>query len=250
LMLCVLVIRRRDRLSEWWGGTVPVVWPALVAVPLVLFEPDLGTAVFLGGVSLLVLFLGGWPWRHLATAGTLAVLAVVSVAGMRGYQAERLRGFVAAWRDVEQAPYQLKQSLLALGSGGPTGAGLGHGRQKLGFLPEAHTDFAFAVVGEELGLVGTLAVAGLWIAVYVVGLRLLRRLPRDGFAFLAGVVLLTQLVIQAMGNVAVVTGLVPTKGLPHPLLSYGGSSLVVSIVTLGLVISMSRSTPSTVIPLD
>ena len=86
--------------------------------------------------------------------------------------------------------------------------------------------------------------------VYVVGLRLLRRLPRDGFAFLAGVVLLTQLVIQAMGNVAVVTGLVPTKGLPHPLLSYGGSSLVVSIVTLGLVISMSRSTPSTVIPLD
>lgn len=129
---------------------------------------------------------------------------------------------------------------MSLGAGGITGVGLGKGWQKLSFLPEANTDFVFAVIGEELGLVGTLGLAAVWIGLYVFGLRLLRHQPRDSFAYIAGFTLLTQLVLQAALNVAVVTAMVPPKGIPHPLLSYGGSNLVVSIVSLGIVLSLSR----------
>jgi cell division protein FtsW len=158
---------------------------------------------------------------------------------LKPYQMQRISGFLAAWTDLSQAPYQLQQSLMSLGAGGVTGVGIGRGWQKLSFLPEANTDFVFAVVGEELGLIGTLGLIAVWIGLYIAGLRTLRHLPRTGFEYAAGFTLLTQLVLQAALNVAVVTAMVPPKGIPHPLLSYGGSNLVVSIVSLGIVLSLS-----------
>jgi cell division protein FtsW len=121
------------------------------------------------------------------------------------------------------------------------GVGLGRGFQKLSFLPEANTDFVFAVIGEELGLLGGLSVIGLWLGVYVAGLRLISRLERQSFAHNAAFVLLTQLIFQVTLNVAVVTAMVPPKGIPHPLISYGGSNLVVSLVALGVVMSLTRT---------
>jgi cell division protein FtsW len=125
--------------------------------------------------------------------------------------------------------------------GGVSGVGLGRGWQKLSFLPEANTDFVFGVVGEELGLIGTLGLLGLWIGLFVTGLKLLSPLDRRSFAWVAGFSLLTQVVLQAALNVAVVTAMVPPKGIALPLLSYGGSSLLVSVLALGIVLGASRS---------
>ena len=160
---------------------------------------------------------------------------------MKAYQLERITGFLAAWNDLDQAPYQMKQSLVSLGAGGFFGVGLGKGWQKLSFLPEANTDFVFAVVGEELGLIGTVGLIMLWGSFYAVGLRLIRHHDRQSFEYLTGFTLLTQLVIQAALNIAVVTAMVPPKGIPHPFLSYGGSNLVVSLLSVGIVISLSRN---------
>lgn len=214
-----------------------------VIVVLVMKQPDLGTALFLASSWGLALFVGGWPIRNFLLGALLLIPTCRYVLTLKAYQIERVREFLAGWSDWDRAPYQLKQSLLALGSGGLFGVGLGAGWQKLSFLPEANTDFVFAVVGEELGLVGTATIVLLWCALYACGLGLLRPLDRRSFEFVAGFTLLTQLVMQALLNAAVVTALVPPKGIPHPFLSYGGSNLVVSVVSLGIVLSLARREP-------
>ncbi len=158
LMLCRLVLPRRDRLGEWIKGTAPIVWPAGIVLPLVLLEPDLGTTLFLAGGAALLLFLAGWPLRNFVVGAGLAVPAVLALILVQPYQLRRLTGFIAVWTDPADAPYQVRQALISLGSGGLQGTGLGRGWQKLSFLPEANTDFVFAVLGEELGLLGTIGV--------------------------------------------------------------------------------------------
>ena len=245
LLLARLAVVRQDRLGEWIGGTVPVVWPAGIVLPLVLLEPDLGTTLFLAGGAGLLLFLAGWPLRNFALGLAAAGPLIAGLILLQPYQLRRLTGFVAAWTDPASAPYQVRQSLITLGSGGLTGTGLGRGWQKLSFLPEANTDFVFAVVGEELGLVGTLGVLAVWIGVFIVGLRLLVRLPVGRFEFLCGITLLTQLVGQALVNMAVVTALLPPKGIALPLISFGGSNLVMSLVAIGMILGLSRATEPT-----
>jgi len=222
-------------------GTIPLLFPLVLMALLVMRQPDLGTAVFLVGSAGIALFIGGWPIRYFLFAGGTVLPAAGYFMSMKAYQLERITGFLAAWSDFDQAPYQMKQSLVSLGAGGFFGVGLGKGWQKLSFLPEANTDFVFAVVGEELGLVGTLGLMALWVGFYAVGLRLLRHCERHSFEYLAGFTLLTQLAMQAALNTAVVTAMVPPKGIPHPLLSYGGSNLVVSLLSIGIVVSLSRN---------
>ena len=240
LMLCRILERNRARLSHLIFGTVPYAIPIAITVPLVLIEPDLGTALFLIGGSALVLLAGGWPLRNFLIGTIAAVPACLSILVMKPYQRQRIIGFFETWADFEAAPYQLQQSLVSLGSGGLLGVGLGRGWQKLSFLPEANTDFVFAVIGEELGLLGTFSLLALWCGVYLSGLRMLSRLDPRGFSFVAGFVLLTQVVGQALLNVAVVTAMVPPKGISHPLISAGGSNLIVSLLSLGIVVSLSR----------
>ncbi len=242
LMMCWLVDRNRHRLNGWFSGTLPFVLPVLLSVPLVLIEPDLGTAVFLLGGAALVLFAGGWPLRNFLLGIAVAVPAALGALAMKPYQRQRITGFLQSWANFDDAPYQLKQSLVTLGAGGISGIGLGRGWQKLSFLPEANTDFVFAVIGEELGLIGTLSLIALWCGLYLTGLRMLNHLDHQRFAFLAGFTLLTQLAGQAMLNIAVVTAMVPPKGISHPLISAGGSSLVVSLLAIGIVLSLSRET--------
>lgn len=240
LMMCWLVDRNRDRLRGWLSGTVPFVLPIVFSVPLVLIEPDLGTALFLLGGASLVLFVGGWPVRNFLLGLAVAIPTALGALAMKPYQQRRITGFLQSWASFDDAPYQLKQSLVTIGAGGLYGVGLGRGWQKLSFLPEANTDFVFAVIGEELGLVGTISLIGLWCGLYLTGLRMLAHLDHRRFAFLAGFTLLTQLAGQAMLNIAVVTGMVPPKGISHPLISAGGSSLVVSLLAIGIVLSLSR----------
>ena len=241
LTMCWLVDWNRDRLSHWFAGTVPFVIPVLIAVPLVLIEPDLGTAVFLLGSATLVLFLGGWPLRNFLLGIGVCVPVAIGTLAMKPYQQRRVTGFLESWANFDAAPYQLKQSLVTLGAGGLHGVGLGRGWQKLSFLPEANTDFVFAVIGEELGLIGTLSLIAVWCGLYLSGLRMLNHLDRRRFAYLASFTLLTQLTGQAMLNIAVVTAMVPPKGISHPLISAGGSNLVVSLLAIGIVLSLSRN---------
>lgn len=247
LWTCSLICVRRDRLAGWWSGTIPVLWPTMLAAPLVLIEPDLGTAAFLVGGTVVALFLGGWPWTRFALGLGLMVPASAGLLLLKPYQQRRIIGFLEAWSDFDAAPYQIKQSLVTIGSGGWTGEGVGNGWQKLSFLPEANTDFVFAVIGEELGFVGTIALVGVWCGVYLSGLRILSIHDLRSYRFLAGMTLLTQLVVQAVLNVAVVTAMVPPKGISHPLISAGGSNLVVSLVTLGIVWGLSRHDGSTTV---
>ena len=238
MLLGAMAVKRRTSLHRWFAGTIPFVLPIAVVMPLVLKQPDLGTAVFLAMSSGMLLFLAGWPIRNFA-------LGLVPAAGvaltLKPYQWQRITDFMATWTDIERASYHVKQSLLSMGSGGLMGVGVGKGWQKLSFLPEANTDFVIAVVGEELGLVGSLGLILLWAGFFITGLELFRKHDRRSFEFLVGVTLLSQMVLQAAINVAVVTSMLPTKGISHPLISYGGSNLVINLVAIGIMVSLSKS---------
>lgn len=221
--------------------TVPLtLLPLVLVVPLTAAEPDLGATVFLTLSFVTALFIGGWPLKYFVAGATLAVPAAVSLFALKSYQMKRITGFVAAWQDLSSAPWQIRQSLLSLGAGGLKGTGVGAGWQKLSYLPEANTDFVFAVIGEELGLAGTLGVVIVWIGVYLTGRSVLRHLPRDSFEWIFGSTLVIQITFQALANVAVVTAMVPPKGVPHPFISYGGTNLLVNIVAVGIVVGLGR----------
>lgn len=240
-LMAATIITAQRTTTGFTVSTVPKTLLPLLTLPLIAIEPDLGATVFLGAGFILALFLGGWPLRYFVACGLLVVPAAASLLILKPYQMERIRGFMAAWQDLSQAPWQVRQSLLSIGSGGLKGTGIGGGWQKLSYLPEANTDFVFAVIGEELGLLGTMTVCFVWIAVFLTGRAALRHLPRTSFEWILGTTLLLQLVLQAMANIAVVTALVPPKGVPHPFISYGGTNLLVSLTAIGLIVGMSRS---------
>lgn len=239
LLLARLVSTQRDKPTI--GGRLLLAGTFLITAVLVVIEPDLGTTVFLTILFALVLFLGGWPIKEFVAAGVVTLPVIASVLVLKPYQWKRLEGFVTTWTHPEEAPYQVRQSLTTLGVGGLSGTGLGEGWQKLSFLPEANTDFIFSVIGEELGLWGTLGVAALWLSFFYFGLKLLRQHPTKSFPAIAGTALLCQLVIQAAINIGVVTAVLPPKGISHPFISYGGSSLIVSCAAVGIIISLASS---------
>ena len=215
-------------------------WPAVLCAALIAAEPDLSTAVtvLLGAAA--ALWLRGWPAWPLLAGLAAAIPAAAATFYLKPYQWGRVTAFAASLADPAGAPYQVRQGAVALGSGGVWGCGLGRGWQKLSFLPEADDDFAFAALGEELGLVGTGGVLALWVALAWFGLRSARSAPPVRRA--AAGALALQLAGQALLNAGVVCGLLPPTGIPHPFLSRGGSSLVVSCVAVGLVWGLTRPT--------
>lgn len=206
---------------------------------LVLLAPDLGTAVCLGLIAGLLLFFGGLPYRYclgvlLATV-PLFYLLVLSVP----YRRNRILAFLDPSQDPYGIGYQIRQSLIAVGSGGITGTGLAHGKQKLFFLPEPHTDFIFAVVGEELGLLGCATLLLLFSLLFWRGVRIALRADSLFGTFVA-LGLVSMIVFQAFINMSVVLSLFPTKGLPLPFISAGGSSMFVMLVAVGVLLNISR----------
>jgi cell division protein FtsW len=215
---------------------------ALAGLPaaLCLLQPDLGNAVLLLGLAGLLLFAAGAPVRALAGPAVLASVGVAAYTAVNPYAFRRWIGFIDPWETSQAQGYQLVQSFVAFGRGGLLGVGLGDGRQKLFYLPEAHTDFILAVISEELGLVGVLVVLGTFAALLVAGVRIALRC-RQRFAMLLSFGMTGLLTVPALINAAVVMGWAPTKGLTLPLLSYGRSSLLVSCVALGVLASVARS---------
>ena len=218
---------------------------ALAAVPaaLCVVQPDLGNAVLLLGLAGLLLFVAGAPLRALAGPAVLASVGIAAYSVLNPYAFRRWIGFIKPWDTSQEQGYQLVQSFVAFGRGGLLGQGLGDGRQKLFYLPEAHTDFILAVISEELGLLGVLLVLGAFAALLVVGVRIALRC-RQRFPMLLAFGMTGLLTVPALVNAAVVMGVAPTKGLTLPLLSYGRSSLLVSCLAVGVLISVARSQAS------
>ena len=239
IYLAAYLARKEDRLTTFWSGIMPALFVIGVLSGLVLLEPDLGTVVVMGSVAVGMLFLGGARLSHLLSLGLCAVPAVLALALGSSYRRQRLMTFLEPWKDASDTGFQITQSFLAFGSGGLLGVGLGEGKQKLFFLPEAHTDFVLALVGEELGLIGTAAIVLLFALFIVRGFQISAR-ARMPFGRYLGMGITLLIGIQALINTCVVTGLLPTKGLTLPFVSYGGSSLVTSMLGVGILLSISR----------
>ncbi len=241
LWLAAHLARNAARLGEWRRGTLPAVVPLGLAAFLVLVEPDFGTALFLGAVGVAMTLVGGVPVRRLLLLAVYA-LPVVAWQIERRWEvfAKRLEA-VGGGAGDGPAAYQVQQSLVALGSGGWFGRGLGAGRQKLFFLPEARTDFILPVFAEETGFVGAALVVLLFALLVACGARVALGAARhDRFGFLLAFGLVFWIGLQAAGNVAVVTATVPTKGIALPFVSLGGSSLLVLCAATGLVYAVAR----------
>jgi cell division protein FtsW len=240
IYLARYLMKKRNRLDEFFRDFLPPMIVIGILLALIMGESDLGTAAVLGLVAGLMLFIGGARWRHLWLMGLLAAPVLYAMIMKIGYRRQRWMAFLDPWRDPTDTGFQMIQSFLALGGGGPVGMGLGEGRQKLFFLPYPHTDFIFAVIGEELGLLGTLSVLVLFGMMAWRGLSISLK-AQDPFGRHLAFGLTMMIVVQAMVNMAVVTGLLPTKGLTLPFLSYGGSSLVVNLTAVGILWNISRT---------
>lgn len=239
IYMAAYLTKKKDKIASFREGLLPALIVLGVLSVLVLREPDLGTVVVIGLVTIGLCFLAGARISHLVTLGLCAMPVVLVLILGSSYRRQRLMTFLAPWKEASAAGFQITQSFLAFGSGGPFGVGLGEGKQKLYFLPEAHTDFVLSLVGEELGLMGTATVILLFAVFVWRGFQIAAR-ARVPFGRYLGMGITLLIGGQALVNAAVVTGLLPTKGLTLPFVSYGGSSLVVSLVGVGILLSISR----------
>jgi cell division protein FtsW len=231
--------RRAGEEGSFWRTFAPCVAVAGLMAVLVVAEPDLGTAMMLVVICTTMLFTAGARLSHLALAAAPALVAAAGLLIFVPWRLKRLVTFLDPWADPQGAGYQVVQSLMAVGSGGVQGLGFTEGRQKMFFLPFAHSDFIFAVVGEELGLWGGLGVVACFGLFLWRGMRAAMRAP-DRFGMLLGVGVVTGVVAQALFNISVVLSLVPTKGIPLPFISYGGSSLVPTLFAVGVLLNISQ----------
>ncbi|MGH9032504.1 MAG: putative lipid II flippase FtsW [Acidimicrobiia bacterium] len=234
----VLTRRARD-VYDWRRVLRPVLLVLGVMAVLVLREPDMDSTVVLALIVGTVLVVGGVRFRHLAVVGSVGALLAAILAIAEPYRRARVLTFFHPWSDSANTGYQVSQSLIALGSGGWTGVGLGAGRSKWLFLPNAHTDFIFAIIGEEVGLLGCLLVVGLFVAFGVLGTRIALRAP-DRFGMLLAAGVTVWVVGQAAINIGGVVGLLPVSGIPLPFVSFGGSALVFTMAAAGLLGSVAR----------
>ncbi|HMZ54342.1 MAG TPA: putative lipid II flippase FtsW [Nitrospira sp.] len=239
IYVAAYLTKKQDQITQFARGLLPPLIVIGMLSGLVLLEPDLGTVVVMGLVVVTLLFLAGARLKHLGMLALCAVPAVAALILGSSYRRQRVMEFLSSAKDPTGSGYQINQSFLAFGSGGPFGVGLGEGKQKLFFLPEAHTDFVLALVGEELGLMGTVTIMLLFGLFVIKGFQIASR-ARNPFGRHLAMGITMLIGMQALVNAGVVTGLLPTKGLTLPFVSYGGSSLVANLFGVGLLLSISR----------
>lgn len=236
-----LAVKKTDEFRSLRRGLMPFlfVWGAVVG--LVALEPDFSTALVITALGGVIVFVAGARIAHFIFLGLLAAPLVAQQLAV-GFRVERIQAFLNPVADEAGSGYQVTQSLIAFGSGGITGVGHGQGRQKYGFLPESHNDFIFAMIGEEWGLIGVGIVIALYVGVILVGFRIASRAP-DLFGELLAVGVTSLIAIQAMLHMAVGLALAPATGLALPLISFGRSNLVITLMALGILISVARAAP-------
>jgi cell division protein FtsW len=236
--------RRGTEARGLWNGLLPFVILVAPGFLLIALEPDLGTAGVYAAASLAIFFMAGANLFYLSAVGAAVIGAAYLMVTQTSYQLQRIDFFLDPFRDPLHTGYNAVQSLMALALGGITGAGLGASRQKYLYLPAPSTDFIFAIIGEEWGLIGTVTVLALFVMVAYQGYRIAIKAP-DTFSGLLAAGITTWLVAQACINMMVVTALLPVTGIPLPFISYGGSALIINLVAVGILLSISRETTQT-----
>jgi cell division protein FtsW len=238
IFLAYFLTKKEEKIRSFSFGFLPTILISGLVIALVLKEPDFGTAFFLMVMVFLLLFLGGTRVIYIAGAVLLAIPVAYYFVTSAAYRYKRLMSFVRPWDDPTGTSFQIIQSFLSFGSGGLFGLGLGEGRQKLYFLPAPHTDFIFSIIGEEMGLVGAMVVVLLFFIFTLRGMQIGYSLG-DRFASYLALGLTLMISLQAVINMGVVLGLLPTKGLTLPFISYGGTSLITNLVGVGILLHLS-----------
>ncbi len=239
LFLAWFLHNRLDAMQDWKrtllrGAIIPVVF-----ILLVVREPDLGTALVLAGITAMMFILAGMEWKYLLLCVSASLPALASLLFMVPWRRARMLAFLNPEADPQGAGFHINQSLIAVGTGGISGRGYMEGVQKLFFLPEAHTDFIYANIAEELGLVGAMTILLLFVVLGIRGMRAALR-SRDPFARLAAFGITATIILQAFFNISVVLSLLPTKGIPLPFISSGGTSLFFMLASVGILLNLTR----------
>ena len=239
IFLAYFLEKRAGEEGDFWRTFVPCGFVTAFLAGLIVIEPDLGTAMMLALIFVVMIYTAGARIRHLALAAAPALIVVAGLLIFVPFRMKRMITFLDPWADQQGSGFQVVQSLISVGSGGPNGVGFAQGKQKMFFLPFAHSDFIFAVIGEELGLVGTLTVVAVFGLFLWRGVRTALLAP-DRFGMLLSLGIVTSIVAQALFNMSVVLSLVPTKGIPLPFISYGGSSIVPTLAAVGILLNVSQ----------
>src|SRR5258707_12711511 len=241
LFLASFLENRTRSMNDWRNTLIPAVLPTLVFVGLIVFQPDLGTAIACAALTVCVLFVAGLDFKYLAYGFLASLLPLYFLIFHVAYRRDRILAFLNPYSDPQGRGFHIIQSLIAVSTGGITGLGFMEGKQKLFYLPEPHTDFIFAVTAEELGLLGSLVVLLLFGIFLWRGIRT-ALLTQDMFGRLLAVGITSMVVVQAFINISVVLGMMPTKGIPLPFVSYGGSSLFVTLACVGVLLNITKQT--------
>jgi cell division protein FtsW len=241
LFLAFFLETRLKTMDDWRHTLLPAVIPAVLFAILIVKQPDLGTALVCLGISGAILYAAGMRLRYFGYALIPIVPALCYLVLFVPWRLARIMAFLFPGRDPQGIGFHINQSLIAVGTGGITGLGLMESKQKLFYLPEPHTDFVYAVISEELGLVGAVLVALLFFIFAWRGFRAALR-GRDGFARLLATGITIMIVLQAFFNISVVLALLPTKGIPLPFISYGGSSLFMMLASVGVLLNITQQT--------
>jgi cell division protein FtsW len=239
LFLAYFLESRVKTMDDVRNTLLPAATPILVFLGLIVLEPDLGTAIACAGISACVLYVAGMRMRYFGYSFAASLLPLYLLIFHVSWRRDRILAFLNPYADRQKAGFHIIQSLIAVGTGGVTGTGLMEGKQKLFYLPEPHTDFIFASMAEELGLVGALFVVALFAIFLWRGMRASWR-TNDTFGRYLAVGITSMVVLQALINISVVLGMMPTKGIPLPLVSYGGSSLFVTLACVGVLLNVTK----------
>lgn len=245
IFLAHILAKKADKVRHFLMGFLPPLFVCGMFAGLLLKQPDLGTAMIVGGTTITMLFVAGTRVSYLAGAGLFALPIVYNAIVGTPWRLRRILAFLDPWQFRDTFGYQMAASLIAVGSGGLTGQGLGDSRQKLLFLPEAHTDYILAIIGEELGFIGVGFVIAMYILLVLRGCAIAAR-ARDAFGMYISIGVTAMFGLQAAFNIGVVLGALPTKGLTLPFLSFGGSTLVIDLCAIGMLLNISRCEPAPV----
>jgi cell division protein FtsW len=237
--LAFFLENRVKSINDWRNTLLPAIVPTLFFLGLIVLQPDLGTAIACAAITACILFAGGLELRYLGYGLMASLLPLYLLIFHVRYRRERILAFINPYADPQRAGFHIIQSLIAVATGGITGVGLMEGKQKLFYLPEPHTDFIFSVICEELGLVGAIIIVALFAIFLWRGMRTALR-TQDMFGRFLAVGITSMIVVQAFINISVVLGLMPTKGIPLPFISYGGSSLFITLACVGVLLNISK----------
>ena len=240
IYLATFIDHYRVKIKDFYNGFATLIGILAFTMGLIVIQPDFSSAAMIGLIGFMMLFIGGAKISHLTATGAVSLMVLVPIMLMKPYRLQRVLTFFYGESAGVQESYQIKQSLISLGNGGFLGLGLGNSLGKNLFLPTPHTDFIFAIIGEELGLLGTVFILSTFVFIFQRGIKIAKE-STDTFGILLATGISFNFILYGFINAAVVTGVVPTTGLPMPFISYGGSGLLINLVSMGILLNISQA---------